>query len=81
MATRPDCLSFLSESPNPGQDRGHADADVITDPKYPLTHRVGMHLRVFKHLADAYADYHGKELEMNDLPEYRDLLTGDIGSF
>jgi hypothetical protein len=76
-----DCLSFLSESPNPGQDRERAGADVINDPKYPLTHRVGMHLRVFKHLADAYADYHGESLEMSKLPEYRDLLGGDIGAF
>ncbi|MGA9573662.1 MAG: hypothetical protein WBS20_06935 [Lysobacterales bacterium] len=76
-----DCLSFLSESPNPGQDRGRADADVINDAMYPLTHRVGMHLRLFKHLADAYADYHDKVLEMKDLPEYRDLLAGDIGRY
>ena len=34
-------LSFLSESPNPGQDSWREDADVISDPKYPLTHRVG----------------------------------------
>jgi hypothetical protein len=76
-----DCLSFLSESPNPGQDRGRADADVITDAKYPLTHRVGMHLRIFKHLADAYADYYGKPLEMTGLPEYSDLVNGQIGQF
>jgi hypothetical protein len=76
-----DCLSFLSESPNPGQDRGRADADVITDAKYPLTHRVGMHLRVFKHLADAYADYYDKPLEMTGLPEYSDLVDGQIGQF
>lgn len=75
------CLSFLSESPNPGQDRGRADADVISDERYPLTHRVGMHLRVFKHLADAYADYHGEALEIDNLPTYQDLLAGDIGQF
>jgi len=76
-----DCLSFLSESPNPGQDRGRADADVVNDAKYPLTHRVGMHLRVFKHLADAYADYYGKPLEMTRLPAYGDLVDGQIGEF
>jgi len=76
-----DCLSFLSESPNPGQDRGRADADVVNDAKYPLTHRVGMHLRVFKHLADAYADYYGKLLEMTRLPAYGALVDGQIGEF
>jgi hypothetical protein len=75
------CLSFLSESPNPGQDHERADADVINDAKYPLTHRAGMHLRVFRHLADAYADYHGETLEMHNLPEYRDLSAGAIGGF
>ena len=75
------CLSFLSESPNPGQNRGHSEADVLTDPKYPLTHRVGMHLRLFKHLADAYADYNGKLLKIDRLPEYQELLGGDIGQF
>ena len=75
------CLSFLSESPNPGQDRKRKNADVVSDPKYPLTHRVGMHLRLFKHLADAYADYNDKALIIDNLPEYDDLLAGDIGRF
>ena len=75
------CLSFLSESPNPGQDRWRSDGDVVTDPKYPLTHRVGLHLRLFKHLADAYADDSGKVLTIDKLPEYEDLLAGDIGHF
>ena len=74
-------LSFLSESPNPGQDRGRGDVEVVTDEKYPLTHRVGLHLRLFKHLAEAYADANGKALEIDGLPEYRDLLAGDIGRF
>ena len=76
-----DSLSFLSESPNPGQDRWRTDPDVVTDPKYPLTHRVGLHLRVFRHLADAYADYYHEVLGIEGLPEYKDLLSGDIGRF
>lgn len=75
------CLSFLSESPNPGQDRWRGDPDVVSDPKYPLTHRVGLHLRLFKHLADAYEDYNGEALKIDKLPEYRDLMAGDIGRF
>ena len=75
------CLSFLSESPNPGQDRWRDEADVITDEKYPLKHRAGMHMRLFLHLADAYADYHDKELVIEGLPEYHDLMDGDIGQF
>jgi len=75
------CLSFLSESPNPGQDRERKNADVVGDPNYPLTHRVGMHLRLFKHLADAYADYNGEALIIEGLPEYDELLAGNIGQF
>jgi len=75
------CLSFLSESPNPGQDRWRSEPNVISDSKYPLTHRVGLHLRLFKNLADAYADYNGEALKIDKLPEYRDLLDGDIGHF
>ena len=76
-----DSLSFLSESPNPGQDRWRTDGDVITDPKYPLTHRVGLHLRLFKQLADAYADESGKSFVIDGLPEYEALMAGDIGRF
>ena len=75
------CLSYLSESPNPGQDRSRRNADVVSDSKYPLTHRVGMHLRLFKHIADAYADYNNKTLKIEKLPEYQDLLAGEIGQF
>ena len=81
IADNSESLSFLSESPNPGQDRWRTDGDVIDDPKYPLTHRVGMHIRLIKHLADAYADETGKALEMKDLPGYQDLMAGGIGRF
>ena len=75
------CLSFLSESPNPGQDRWRNGADVVGDDKYPLTHRVGLHLRLFKNLAEANAQLGGEKLEMRGLPEYKELLAGDIGRF
>jgi gamma-glutamyltranspeptidase/glutathione hydrolase len=74
-------LSFLSESPNPGQDKDRGDADVIGDPKYPLTHRVGLQLRLFKHLADAYATVHGEALEIEGLPAYHELLDGRVGEY
>ncbi len=76
-----DCLSFLSESPNPGQDRWRSDGDVVTDAKYPLKHRVGLHLRLFKQLADAYADDSGKAFVIEGMPEYKALMAGDIGQF
>ncbi|MEE4292663.1 MAG: succinylglutamate desuccinylase/aspartoacylase family protein [Xanthomonadales bacterium] len=74
-------LSFLSESPNPGQDRWRSDGDVVNDPKYPLTHRAGLHLRLFRHLADAFALMHDRALVMEGMPEYDELMSGDIGRF
>jgi hypothetical protein len=40
-----------------------------------------MHLRLFKHLADAFGDEYGKTLVMDQMPEYRDLMAGEIGRF
>ena len=76
-----DCVSFLSESPNPGQDRWRENADVVTDPKYPVTHRAGLHLRLFRHLADAYRDLNGEALEMEGMPEYEELMAGGVGRY
>ena len=81
IADNKDSLSFLSESPNPGQDRWRNDADVVTDPKYPLTHRAGMHLRLVRHLADAYGDESGRKLVIDRLPEYEELVSGGIGRY
>jgi len=81
MGTETGNLSFLSESPNPGQDRWRTNPDVISDEKYPLTHRVAMHLRLFKHLADNYAELNGEDIEINGLPQYKELMNGDIGQF
>ncbi len=75
------CLSFLSESPNPGQDKWRIGPDVVKDKKYPLVHRVGIHLRLFKHIADAFADISEKPFTIKGLPQYRDLMQGDIGQF
>lgn len=75
------CWSFLSESPNPGQDRWRENPDVITDPKYPLEHRAGLHMRLFVNLAGAYADYNDKALTIEGLPEYQDLMDQGIGQF
>ncbi len=75
------CWSFLSESPNPGQDRWRENPDVIADPRYPLEHRAGLHMRLFVNLAGAYADYNDKTLIIEGLPEYQDLMDKGVGQF
>jgi hypothetical protein len=74
-------LSFLSESPNPGQDRGRENADVIADAKYPLAHRVGLHLGLVVALAEAFALEHEKPLVIEGLPLYDDLVDQGVGAF
>ena len=76
-----DCLSFLSESPNPGQDRWRDDADVVDDPKYPLTHRAGLHLRLFLQLAQAFAELGGEALVIDGLPGYEELKADGVGGW
>jgi len=76
-----DCISFLSESPNPGQERIGEDKDVINDPDYPLKHRVGMHIELMKKLFSAYNLFNGVQIEVNNLPEYNDLMDKGVGYY
>ena len=75
------CLSFLTESPNPGQDKWRDEIDVINDAKYPLVHRVGIHLRVFYNLAMVISEETGNAFSIKNVPEYSELMKGDIGRF
>ncbi len=81
IGSRTRCISFLSESPNPGQDRWRKKPDVIKDPNYPLNHRVGMHIWVFYYLAEAFTDATSKPFKIGGLPTYKDLMNSDIGTF
>lgn len=74
-------LSFISETPNPGQDTWRSNPDVITDKKYSLAHRVGMHLRIFKNLTESYSDLEGKSFSVDGLPEYDEMLSNDVGFY
>lgn len=76
-----DCVSFLSESPNPGQDWEATDAKVINDPKYPFAHRVGLHVRLFLKLAENYELLNDKGLIVKGLPSYGDLMAKGVGAF
>jgi len=76
-----DCLSFISETPNPGQDKWRSNPDVINDNKYPLAHRVGMHLRIFYNLATSYSDLEGKAFSVNGLPGFDEIMKNDVGFY
>ncbi len=74
-------ISFLSESPNPGQDKGRRKPDVLNDKRYPLKHRVGMHIWLFYFLAESYAEDMDKPFKISGLPEYDKLMTLGVGNF
>ncbi len=76
-----DCISFLSESPNPGQERSTGEKDVINDPDYPLEHRVGMHLTLIGNLFEMYNMMNQQQIEVEDLPTHDELMEEGIGSF
>jgi len=70
-----ECISFLVESPNPGFDVGwREDPDVLYDVKYPLKHRVGIHLATVEGLINGYNMFMGTELSIANLPAYDDLM-------
>lgn len=75
------CRSFISETPNPGQDKWRDDPDVVRDNKYPLKHRVGMHLHIFKNLAQSFVDLEDKPFSVTGLPGYEEMMKNNIGDY
>lgn len=74
-------LSFLSETPNPGQDNWRDKYDVIDDPDYPLTHRAGLQLQIIRSLFSAYEMMIGETVEVENLPTYEEVMQNGIFSF
>ena len=75
------CLSFLFETPNPGQDRWREAPDVVKDTRFPLKHRAGLHLQVMQELAKLYGEYHDRRLVIDNLPDCRTLMEQDVGAW
>lgn len=62
------CWSFLMETPNPGQDSWREVPDVLTDIKYPLKERAGLHLEVFMRLIDTWNAQSEQQLKLENVP-------------
>ncbi len=75
------CISFLSESPNPGQDRDPGKKDVISDPDFPLEHRVGMHLNLVGYLSETWNMFSDKQLMFENVPTHDELMENGIGAY
>ncbi|HPM95052.1 MAG TPA: succinylglutamate desuccinylase/aspartoacylase family protein [Mesotoga sp.] len=68
-------ISFLVESPNPGFDFiWREKPDTLYDEKYPLKHRVGMHLATVEALVNSYNMMFGTDLAYSNIPNYNDLM-------
>lgn len=81
IGTRTQSISFLTETPNPGQDRWRRKPDVLNDVRYPLKHRVGVHIWLFYSLAEAFADLQEKSFQIEGLPSYQAMMQQGLGSF
>lgn len=75
------CLSFLFETPNPGQDDWRENPDVIRDTRYPLEHRVGLQWEVFQELANLYNEYNDQHLVIEGMPDYKTLMNQGVGAW
>jgi hypothetical protein len=75
------CVSFLTESPNPGQDAWRESPDVLHDSTYSLEHRVAMTLSMFRNIAEAFSVFHDNEFEMVDLPAFSDIIEKGVGAY
>ena len=54
---------------------------MIGDPKYPLTHRVALALRVVKYLAESYGDMMDSQVVLEGIPGYRDIMEKGVEAF
>jgi len=80
------CISFLSESPNPGQDRWRdmKTADPITHPIYSLEHRVGLHLLYIEGLVEnfnVYENFEKGDIIIENIPTAMELKEKKLGYF
>jgi hypothetical protein len=71
-------LSFLSETPNPGQDSWRKVYDVINDADYPLKHRVGLQLQIIQSLFNAYEMLMGETVQVMGLPSYDETMENGL---
>lgn len=79
-ATR--AMSFLIETPNPGQADDPRGRDVVNDKEFPLWKRVGVQLDAVREILNAYNEVAGEEtVTLSPLPGLTDLQRYGLGAF
>ena len=70
-------LSFLLETPNPGQEGG----DPVNDPAHPLYARVGIHLECIHALLSAAAQFGVPSVVLNKVPTLEELSASGLATW
>lgn len=78
-----DAHAFLFETPHPGMVKNTAGVDVVNDPKYPLSQRVGLQLSSFLAVLEAYDSTVPPALavKVQDVPTLPQLTKSGLGAF
>lgn len=70
--------AYLIETPNPGQSPEIIDADVATDPDYPLTRRVATQLATIEAIFGAHELLEGVSPKWEGLPSFSELVENGL---
>jgi hypothetical protein len=75
--------AFLFETPHPGMVKNAAGVDVVNDPQYPLSQRVGMQLSSFLAVLEVYngAAAPALSVKVQDVPSVPQVVKSGVGSF
>ena len=75
--------AFLFETPHPGMVKKTAGVDMVSDPKLPLSRRVGLQLSSFLAVLETYDGVAAPALsvKVQDVPGLPQLVESGLGSF
>lgn len=78
---RTNAAAYLIETPNPGQESGVKNPDVVSDPTNPLAKRVATHLATIDAIFGAHGMVYGERPEWTGLPTYAELVRNGVGAY
>jgi len=70
-------LAFLSETPNPAQDRGKTDPDTADNPEFRLDRRVAVQVYTFLTLCNYLEMFTNKAIVIENMPDF-DEIQNDL---
>lgn len=78
---RTNAAAYLIETPNPGQESGIKNPDVVNDQTNPLAKRVATHLATIEAIFAAHGMVYGERPEWTGLPTYAELVKNGVGAY